>query len=174
MENTLHITSGDCAGGSLVKAGLPGDVFVWHDILYDGPGIPAGPRRILSVIVRCFWKKLPRADWIGRTFWKYCAVSTKNLRERHSMSVSCSGSMPAFLISQCSLTSSRACTTKACGRLNCFVSMHFPGSNRSTDSAKCSPSSWHPSMAHNFPSPKSNLVLRFSWIRRSQIKIQLG
>ena len=37
MENILHITSGDIAGGSLMKAGLPGDVFVWHDILYDGP-----------------------------------------------------------------------------------------------------------------------------------------
>ena len=37
MENTLHITSGDSAGGSLAKAGLPGTVLVWHDIMYDGP-----------------------------------------------------------------------------------------------------------------------------------------
>lgn len=36
MTNTLHITSGDIAGGNLSKAGLPGEVFVWHDILYDG------------------------------------------------------------------------------------------------------------------------------------------
>ena len=44
MENILHITSGDCAGGSLVKAGLPGEVFVWHDILYDGPRNPGWPK----------------------------------------------------------------------------------------------------------------------------------
>ena len=37
MGNMLHITSGDIAGGSLKKAALPGEVFVWHDILYDGP-----------------------------------------------------------------------------------------------------------------------------------------
>ena len=34
---TLHITSGDIAGGMLKDSGLPGEVFVWHDILYDGP-----------------------------------------------------------------------------------------------------------------------------------------
>ena len=43
MANVLHITSGDSAGGRLVKAGLPGEVFVWHDILYDGPRCPGWP-----------------------------------------------------------------------------------------------------------------------------------
>ena len=43
MDNPLHITSGDCAGNSLAKAALPGDVFVWHDILYDGPRAPDWP-----------------------------------------------------------------------------------------------------------------------------------
>lgn len=43
MTEILHITSGDCAGKSLVKAGLPGEVFVWHDILYDGPRNPGWP-----------------------------------------------------------------------------------------------------------------------------------
>jgi hypothetical protein len=43
MENVLHITSGDIAGGSLAKAGLSGEVFVWHDILYDGPRNPGWP-----------------------------------------------------------------------------------------------------------------------------------
>lgn len=33
----LHITSGDCAGDILAKSGISGEVFVWHDILYDGP-----------------------------------------------------------------------------------------------------------------------------------------
>jgi hypothetical protein len=37
MPITLHITSGDSAGGSLEEATLPGEVFVWHDVLYDGP-----------------------------------------------------------------------------------------------------------------------------------------
>ena len=43
MVETLHITSGDIAGGSLGKSGLPGEVFVWHDILYDGPRSPGWP-----------------------------------------------------------------------------------------------------------------------------------
>ncbi|MCG6878280.1 MAG: DUF1835 domain-containing protein [Deltaproteobacteria bacterium] len=43
MERVLHITSGDMAGGSLVKSGLSGEVFVWHDILYDGPRNPGWP-----------------------------------------------------------------------------------------------------------------------------------
>lgn len=37
MKKTLHITSGDIAGASLTKSGISGEVFVWHDILYDGP-----------------------------------------------------------------------------------------------------------------------------------------
>jgi len=37
MSSTIHITSGDCAGGILAKSGVGGEVFVWHDILYDGP-----------------------------------------------------------------------------------------------------------------------------------------
>jgi len=43
MSEVFHITSGDIAGGSLAKAGLPGEVFVWHDILYDGPRKPGWP-----------------------------------------------------------------------------------------------------------------------------------
>ena len=40
MTRIFHITSGDIAGGNLAKAGLPGEVLVWHDILYDGPRQP--------------------------------------------------------------------------------------------------------------------------------------
>ena len=43
MTKVFHITSGDVAGGNLAKAGLPGEVFVWHDILYDGPRQPGWP-----------------------------------------------------------------------------------------------------------------------------------
>ena len=43
MAETLHITSGDIAGDSLAKSGLPGKVLVWHDILYDGPRKPGWP-----------------------------------------------------------------------------------------------------------------------------------
>ena len=43
MNGALHITSGDCAGSSLAKSGVPGEVFVWHDILYDGPRNPGWP-----------------------------------------------------------------------------------------------------------------------------------
>ena len=43
MKTALHITSGDIAGDSLDKSGIPGEVFVWHDILYDGPRKPGWP-----------------------------------------------------------------------------------------------------------------------------------
>ena len=45
METTLHITSGDIAGGNLEKSGVPGEVFVWHDILYDEIRKPGWPDR---------------------------------------------------------------------------------------------------------------------------------
>ena len=43
MSTVLHITSGDIAGGRLAQGGLPGEVFVWHDVLYDGPRKPGWP-----------------------------------------------------------------------------------------------------------------------------------
>jgi hypothetical protein len=43
MAATLHITSGDCAGERLAKSGIAGEVFVWHDLLYDGPRHPGWP-----------------------------------------------------------------------------------------------------------------------------------
>lgn len=43
MNPILHITSGDIAGHALQESGIPGKVFVWHDILYDGPRIPGWP-----------------------------------------------------------------------------------------------------------------------------------
>ena len=43
MEKILHITSGDICGDSLAKSGVAGEVFVWHDILYDGPRKPGWP-----------------------------------------------------------------------------------------------------------------------------------
>jgi hypothetical protein len=43
MKNVLHITSGDIAGSGLAKSGLSGEVFVWHDILYEGPRNPGWP-----------------------------------------------------------------------------------------------------------------------------------
>ena len=43
MNETLHITSGDIAGDHLAKSIISGEVFVWHDILYDGPRNPGWP-----------------------------------------------------------------------------------------------------------------------------------
>lgn len=43
MNPELHITSGDTAGNSLTNSGIPGEVFVWHDILYNGPRKPGWP-----------------------------------------------------------------------------------------------------------------------------------
>jgi len=43
MKRVLHITSGDIAGEILKKSGVTGEVFVWHDILYEGPREPGWP-----------------------------------------------------------------------------------------------------------------------------------
>jgi len=43
MSGLLHITSGDHAGDNLANSGVPGEVFVWRDILYDGPRNPGWP-----------------------------------------------------------------------------------------------------------------------------------
>jgi hypothetical protein len=45
MNPTLHLTSGDIAGDLLSKTGIAGEVFVWHDILYDGPRVPGWPEK---------------------------------------------------------------------------------------------------------------------------------
>jgi hypothetical protein len=43
MKRVLHITSGDIAGENLKTSGVSGEIFVWHDILYDGPREPGWP-----------------------------------------------------------------------------------------------------------------------------------
>jgi len=43
MKKVLQVTSGDIAGENLKKSGVPGEVFVWHDILYEGPRNPGWP-----------------------------------------------------------------------------------------------------------------------------------
>ena len=43
MTHVFHMTSGDSAGAALARSGVPGEVFVWHDILYDGPREPGWP-----------------------------------------------------------------------------------------------------------------------------------
>lgn len=43
MSNILNITSGDTSGCLIEEAGIVGEVFVWHDIMYDGPREPGWP-----------------------------------------------------------------------------------------------------------------------------------
>ena len=43
MSGTLHINGGDISGNAIARSGVPGDVLVWHDILYDGPRKPGWP-----------------------------------------------------------------------------------------------------------------------------------
>ena len=42
-DTALHITSGDSAGKCLAASGLPVELLVWHDILYNGPRSPGWP-----------------------------------------------------------------------------------------------------------------------------------
>jgi hypothetical protein len=91
MKQILHITSGDIASESLTKSGIPGEVFVWHDILYDGPRNPGWPeeatlhararfiedaigggldRREILETLRAQYAKLERArDYSGVVLW---------------------------------------------------------------------------------------------------------
>ena len=43
MSSILNITSGDISGSILRESGIPGEVLVWHDILYEGPRKPGWP-----------------------------------------------------------------------------------------------------------------------------------
>ncbi len=43
MSSILHITSGDIAGSALAQSGIPGEILIWHDVLYDGPREPGWP-----------------------------------------------------------------------------------------------------------------------------------
>ena len=62
MGNTLHITSGDCAGDILTKSGICGEVFVWHDILYDGSRNPGWPDDAILDARARFLEKQPLGD----------------------------------------------------------------------------------------------------------------
>lgn len=37
MDNILHITNGDCAVEVMKKAGIPGQLLPWRDVLHEGP-----------------------------------------------------------------------------------------------------------------------------------------
>lgn len=65
MNRILHITSGDCCGGSLAKAGLAGEVFVWHDILYEGPRNPGWPTEA-TLEARALFLEQATAGGLGR------------------------------------------------------------------------------------------------------------
>lgn len=43
MKPILNMTSGDISGKCLQESGTAGEVFVWHDIFYDGPRNPGWP-----------------------------------------------------------------------------------------------------------------------------------
>jgi len=62
-----HIIGGDIAGGSLAKAGLSEEVFVWHDILYDGPRQPGWPTET-ALCTRALFLEESTAGGMGRKF----------------------------------------------------------------------------------------------------------
>lgn len=87
MNDTLHITSGDCAGALLAASGVPGEVFVWHDILYDGPRNPGWPKDdTLAARARFLEKEtgggLDRGYVLGVLKAQYCrlAAASDNAR----------------------------------------------------------------------------------------------
>lgn len=57
MSNVFHITSGDSAGEELAKSGIPGEVFVWRDILYEGFRRPGWPDELTLIARARFLEK---------------------------------------------------------------------------------------------------------------------
>lgn len=41
--NPPHHKRGDIAGNLLAKSGIPGEILVWHEVLYDGSRKPGWP-----------------------------------------------------------------------------------------------------------------------------------
>jgi hypothetical protein len=66
MKRLLHITSGDIAGENLKKSGISGEVFVWHDILYDGPRRPGWPEEETLLARALFLEEATGGGLTGR------------------------------------------------------------------------------------------------------------
>lgn len=67
MSGTLHLTSGDIAGGNLAKSGISGEVFVWHDLLYDGPRHPGWPDED-TLVARAAYLEQATGGGLNRTY----------------------------------------------------------------------------------------------------------
>ena len=67
MHRILHITSGDIAGSIIGKSGIPGEVFVWHDIHYDGPRKPGWPDEEI-LLARAGFLEESTGGGLGRKF----------------------------------------------------------------------------------------------------------
>lgn len=74
LNNTLHLTNGDSAGEILSQSSILGEVFVWHDILYDGSRKPGWPDNN-SLNTRALFLENETAGGLGR---KHILYSLKN------------------------------------------------------------------------------------------------
>ncbi|WP_460597350.1 DUF1835 domain-containing protein [Geomonas sp. Red276] len=65
MNKRLHIVNGDAAADGLTKSGLPGEVLVWRDLLYEGPREPGWPTE-KTLKARALFLEETTAGGLGR------------------------------------------------------------------------------------------------------------
>lgn len=79
-KQILNITSGDMIGKTIADSSLPGELLVWHDILYDGPRNPGLPTAATLQARAAFLEEhtgggLPQADILAGLQSDYRALN---------------------------------------------------------------------------------------------------
>lgn len=127
MEGIIHITSGDCAGEILVQAGLPGEIFVWHDILYDGPRNAGWPDEA-SLHARAHFLQEATAGGLGK---EHILETLRNQYEKLAEAVGYESIVlwfDACLFDQAMLAHILACLhIKGAGNVELLCIAAFPG-----------------------------------------------
>jgi hypothetical protein len=80
MDDILNITNGDSAAAIMKKAGIPGVLLPWRDVLHDGPVPPGLSLEALSQI---------RAEFIIGNNWGDAEAIRKDFIERDNTLKSC-------------------------------------------------------------------------------------
>jgi hypothetical protein len=170
MVETLHITSGDIAGGSLAQSGLPGEVFVWHDILYDGPRCLGWPDEETLNARAVFLEECTAGGLERRRVLETLHNQYRKLTEAGADKHIVLWFASACLISPCSPISSPACSIKVPEVWSFSVLTPSPESNRFTGSGRCDPINWLPGMAIASPSLPPSSDLLFKWTKPDTTK----
>ena len=163
MSVALHITSGDIAGNSLSRSGIPGKCSSGTTYCMTAPEIPGWPDDG-TLHARARFLEQATGGGLDRGFILHtCRTSTESLHLQLTMSGLFCGSTHACSISPCLSTSLRACGTRASGmRISCVL-RRFPKLCRLTDSANSNRLNWLPCMIGDAPLPVTSFGLPKWW-----------